>query len=58
MLEIEKLDNRLYKSHKSFVVNLENIIEVDKSSNILYFDNGESCFVSRRKLRYIIEWIS
>ncbi|MBC1543111.1 response regulator transcription factor [Listeria cossartiae] len=55
---IEKLDDRLYKSHKSFVVNLANISKLDKSSNILHFDNGESCFVSRRKLKNIIELVS
>ncbi|MBC1795447.1 response regulator transcription factor [Listeria booriae] len=55
---IEKLDDRLYKSHKSFVVNLANISKIDKSCNILYFDNGESCFVSRRKLKNIIELVS
>lgn len=56
--EIESLDNRLFKCHKSFVVNLDNVIEVDKTNLVLYFFNGESCLVSRRKMKYVSDWLS
>lgn len=53
--EIEKKDSRLYRSHKSFVVNPANITRVDKISKILYFPNGDSCLVSRTKLKGLSE---
>ena len=49
--EIEKTDGRLYRCHKSFVVNPENIKKIDKEQKIIYFYGGENCFVSRMKMR-------
>ena len=45
--KIVKQDCRLYKCHKSFVVNPENIVRLDKELGIIYFENGESCLVSK-----------
>lgn len=53
--QIEKVDERLYKCHKSFVVNPENITKIDKESGIVYFENGERCFVSKLKRKKLIE---
>ena len=39
--KIVKQDCRLYKCHKSFVVNPENIVRLDKELGIIYFENGE-----------------
>lgn len=55
--DVESLDRRLFRCHKSFVVHLANIVEVDKTNLVLYFFNGESCLVSRRKLKFITEWL-
>lgn len=55
--DIAKADDRLYQSHRSFVVNPENIVEVDRPNGIVYFENGESCFVSKLKLRGLIDRI-
>lgn len=55
--DIAKADDSLYQSHRSFVVNPENIVEVDRTNGIVHFENGESCFVSKLKLRGLIDRI-
>ncbi len=52
--KIVKQDCRLYKCHKSFVVNPENIVRLDKELGVIYFENGESCLVSKAKQKEII----
>lgn len=49
--EVVVLHESLFQCHKSFVVNVENIVKVDKKKKIVYFDKGKSCFVSRRLLK-------
>lgn len=53
--EIEKLDTRFFKIHRSFVVNLENIAEINRSEGLVYFDKNHSCMISRRKIRAALE---
>lgn len=55
--QIEKSDPRLFKCHKSFLVNPENIIKLDKSTGTVYFENGGVCYVSKLKLKKLIERI-
>lgn len=55
--EIEKVDKRLYKCHQSYVVNLENIIKVDKENGKVYFEDNEYCLVSRMRLKGLIDRI-
>lgn len=55
--EIEKADERLYRCHKSFVVNPGNIEKLDKEQKIVYFNGGENCFVSRAKMKGLKERI-
>lgn len=55
--EIEKADERLYRCHKSFVVNPENIEKIDKEQKIVYFDSGKNCLVSRVKMKGLKERI-
>lgn len=56
--EILKQDARLFQSHKSFVLNLDNIIFIDKPSKRVYFYKKKYCFVSRRKMSDLIQKIS
>lgn len=53
--DIAKADKRLYQSHRAYVVNPENVIRIDKANHIVYFENDESCFVSRLKLKGLVE---
>lgn len=52
--KIEKMDPRLVRVHKSFVVNVENVLKVDKTNNIVYLIDGYQCEVSRRKMKYLL----
>ena len=53
--DVDKADSRLYRCHRSFVVNPDNIIKIDKESKVALFENGESCLISRMKYRGLIE---
>jgi two-component system response regulator AgrA len=49
--EIENMDERLFRSHRSFVINPLNISQIDNQKNMVFFDRKKSCFISRDKLR-------
>jgi two-component system response regulator AgrA len=49
--EIEKMDHRFCQVHRSFVVNLTNIVEIDRPAGLIYFNHQQQCFISRRKLK-------
>ncbi len=51
--ELEQLEPRLSRVHRSFLVNLANVEVVDNSQKLLFFKNGLSCPISRRKLKLI-----
>lgn len=53
--DIAKSDNRLYQSHRAYVLNPQNVQRIDKSTNTVYFQDGEYCFVSRAKIKGLIE---
>jgi two-component system, LytTR family, response regulator AgrA len=55
MKDIEgKLDDSFYKCHKSYIVNKNNIIEIDRNKRIAYMINGEQCLISARLLRDLL----
>lgn len=51
--EIEKMDDRLYRCHKSLVVNIENIVDIDRTMNKLKLADGLTCDFSKRKFKDI-----
>lgn len=53
--EIAKSDERLYQTHRAYVVNPANITKIDRTNHIVYFENDESCFVSRMKQKKLVE---
>ncbi|MGT2785781.1 response regulator transcription factor [Streptococcus merionis] len=53
--EMAKLDERLYQTHRAYVVNPENVTSIDRKNFMVHFGNDESCFVSRMKLKGLIE---
>ncbi|MBS5984138.1 LytR/AlgR family response regulator transcription factor [Clostridium butyricum] len=56
MKDIEKrLDNRFYRCHRSFLVNKENIKEIDTNNRIIYMINDEECLVATRLLNGLIK---
>lgn len=53
--EIEsKLDNRFYRCHKSYLINKNNITEVDTKERKVLMINKEQCLVSSRKMKDLI----
>ncbi|WP_461197705.1 LytR/AlgR family response regulator transcription factor [Enterococcus sp. N249-2] len=52
--DIEKKDVRLFRCHRSYIVNLENIVEINKVDNFAIFPDETKCYVSRRKVKKII----
>lgn len=49
--EIEKLDDCFYRCHNSFVVNIENIANLDKKTREITMRNGEVCYASSRYIQ-------
>ena len=45
---INTLDDNFIRCHRSFLVNKNNIKEVDAKKRIIYFPNGETCLMSMR----------
>ena len=51
----EKLDNRFYRCHKSYIVNKDNIREIDLSNRCLYMVNGQECLISTRMIKGLVK---
>lgn len=52
--ELEKtLDDNFVRCHRSFLVNKNNIQEVDTKNRIIYFANGETCLMSLRMMKEV-----
>lgn len=50
--ELEKiLDDTFVRCHRSFLVNKNNIQEIDTKNRIIYFINGETCLMSTRMMK-------
>jgi len=48
---VEKLDDRFYRCHKSFIVNKDNIKEIDVNNKCIEMINGEQCLISTRLMK-------
>ena len=56
MKDIEaKLDDRFYRCHRSFLVNKDNVKEVDKTNRVIHMINGQQCFVATRMLKGLLK---
>ncbi|SDL88157.1 LytR/AlgR family response regulator transcription factor [Streptococcus equinus] len=53
--DIANTDRRLFKCHRSFVINLDNVIKFVKSKRIVFFKNGQYCQVARSKVITLLE---
>lgn len=50
--EIEKqVDERFYRCHRSFLVNRDNIREIDFQKRVIYMVNGDECLISSRMMK-------
>lgn len=56
MKDIEsKLDERFYRCHRSFLVNKDNIKEIDKNDRVVHMINGQECLVATRLLKGLLK---
>lgn len=53
--EIEAVDERLYRCHRAFVINLANVTYIDKTEKIAVFSNEDHCTISRRLVKEAIQ---
>lgn len=51
----ESLGNDFVQCHKTCIVNIRHIKTLDASNHRIFFDNGESCFCSVRKWKFIVQ---
>lgn len=47
----ETLDSRFVRSHKSFIVNKDNIAEINKTEKVITLINQETCYISSRFMK-------
>lgn len=56
MQDIEKeVDERFYRCHRSFLVNRDNIKEIDLKQRVIYMVNGDECMLSARMMKGLRE---
>ena len=53
--EVAKLDDIFFQTHRSFVVNVSNVTSVDRTANMVFFDDDESCLLSRTRKKELLE---
>ncbi|WP_310601786.1 LytR/AlgR family response regulator transcription factor [Anaerosporobacter sp.] len=51
----EQLGDRFYRCHRSFIVNCSHVKEIDLKEQIIYLDNGDTCFATRKSIRTFME---
>lgn len=51
----EKLNDNFYKTHRSYIVNLNKIKKIDKENLIIYMKNGEKCYVALHYLKGLLQ---
>ncbi|MBU3100746.1 MULTISPECIES: LytR/AlgR family response regulator transcription factor [Clostridium] len=55
MKDVENIvDKRFFRCHKSFIVNKDNIKEIDKKSSMLRMINNQECLISARKIKLLL----
>jgi two-component system response regulator AgrA len=56
--EIEKeLDDRFYRCHRAYLVNKDNIKEVDLHENVIHMVGGDECLLSHRKAALLKKYV-
>lgn len=53
--ELEGIDDRLFRTHRGYIVNLEAIREIDRRNKVIQLHGGSSCLVSRRLIKGLLE---
>lgn len=48
---IEEMDESFFRIHRSYIINIKNIVEIDKKKKCVIMTNGESCPIAFRRLK-------
>lgn len=51
----DSLPDNFIRAHKSYIVNINNIVNLDPVSNMIYFDNGSTCDIGPKYKKDLIE---
>ena len=51
----DSLPNNFIRAHKSYIVNINNIVNLDPVANMIYFDNGSTCDIGPKYKKDFIE---
>lgn len=52
------LPNNFVRSHKSFIVNINNIANLNPITNIIYFNNGSTCDIGPKYKTNLVEEVN
>lgn len=52
---MDSLPSNFVRAHKSFIVNINNIVNLDSIGNIVYFDNGSTCDIGPKFKKNLME---
>lgn len=55
---MDSLPSNFIRAHKSFIVNLDNIVNLDSIGNVVYFDNGDTCDIGPKFKNSLIEEVN
>lgn len=55
---LENLPSNFLRTHKSYIVNVNNIVNLDAVQNIVYFENGSSCCIGPKFKDTLIEEVN
>lgn len=54
----DSLPDNFIRAHKSFIVNINNIVNLDPVANIIYFDNGSDCDIGPKYKKDFIKEVN
>jgi two-component system response regulator AgrA len=57
LIDIVGKHPKLYRCHRSFIINIANISRIDWGNRSVEFENGDSCMISRSKLEGLVELV-
>ena len=51
----DSLPDNFVRAHKSYIVNINNIVNLDPVANMIYFDNGSTCDIGPKYKNDLVE---
>ncbi|NVY96129.1 response regulator transcription factor [Lactobacillus sp. DCY120] len=55
MKSIVDLDDRFVQCHRSYIINLANVTQIDRRKNLVFFSKNQHCLITRRKIKSVLE---